>query len=152
MDRRDELLRREAEGWDALTNALRELDPDRLRADPNAEGWSISDLLWHVGAWCEEAARVLGEIEAGTWPGEEPALDAGRVDRFNEEQLRRSRGMDVARAERACREGRRRMLEAFGVVGEPTPEAEEWFVESGPAHYAEHLVDLRRWAEAPPES
>jgi hypothetical protein len=32
-----------------------------------------------------------------------------------------------------------------------TPEAEEWFVESGPAHYAEHLGHLERWAETPPE-
>jgi hypothetical protein len=26
-----------------------------------------------------------------------------------------------------------------------TPEAEEWFRESGPEHYQEHLDDLRAW-------
>lgn len=130
---------------------LRELGPEGLeRARPNADGWSVTDVLWHVGAWCEEAARVLAAIEAGTWPGEDPAHGAGWVDRFNEAQLRISRGMEVGHAERALREGRRRFLQAFGSLTTLTPDAEEWFEESGASHYAEHLPDLRRWVETPP--
>jgi hypothetical protein len=44
------------------------------------------------------------------------------------------------------------MLEAFASLSALTPDAEEWFVESGPAHYAEHVRDLRRWGEPPPEA
>jgi hypothetical protein len=40
---------------------------------------------------------------------------------------------------------RTRMLEAFGALDEITPDADEWFEESGPSHYAAHLPDLERW-------
>jgi hypothetical protein len=37
------------------------------------------------------------------------------------------------------------MLEAFGALDEITPDADEWFEESGPSHYAEHMPDLGQW-------
>jgi hypothetical protein len=39
------------------------------------------------------------------------------------------------------------MLTVFNELSEITPIAEEWFVESGPEHYAEHLPRLREWAD-----
>jgi hypothetical protein len=38
------------------------------------------------------------------------------------------------------------MLERFGVLDEITADADEWFEESGPLHYAEHLRELRAWS------
>jgi hypothetical protein len=32
-------------------------------------------------------------------------------------------------------------------LGEVRPDADEWFEESGPAHYDEHLPDLHPWVE-----
>jgi hypothetical protein len=39
------------------------------------------------------------------------------------------------------------MLEEFNLLPELTPVAEEWFRESGPEHYQEHLPRLREWAK-----
>ncbi len=38
-----------------------------------------------------------------------------------------------------------RMCEELGEMPELTPEAVEWFEESGPLHYAQHIKDLRGW-------
>jgi hypothetical protein len=35
------------------------------------------------------------------------------------------------------------MFQEWGALGEVTSSAEEWFVESGPAHVAEHHPELR---------
>jgi hypothetical protein len=32
-------------------------------------------------------------------------------------------------------------------IAEMTPEAEDWFAESGPGHYEEHVPRLREWAQ-----
>ena len=37
------------------------------------------------------------------------------------------------------------MLREWSLLPEITPKAEEWFVESGPEHYAEHSERLREW-------
>jgi len=44
-------------------------------------------------------------------------------------------------------EARRRMVEAFGALDVVTPEAVEWFEESGALHYAKHVDDLRAFLE-----
>jgi hypothetical protein len=43
---------------------------------------------------------------------------------------------------------RRRMIEAIGTLDEITPEAVEWFEESGALHYAKHAEALRSFLEA----
>ena len=42
---------------------------------------------------------------------------------------------------------RTKALDALWRLPEVTPEAEEWFRESGPLHYGEHAPDLRRFVE-----
>jgi hypothetical protein len=122
------------------------LTPSQLqRPGLTADGWSVKDLLWHVAVWCEDTARVLAEMRAGTWDGRDPSLESGWTDRMNRKAFERSRTMDLEDVRSAWLEGRRRMLEAFGALGEVTAQAEEWFDESGPSHYAEHLPDLEAW-------
>ena len=53
--------------------------------------------------------------------------------------------LSVVRAE--LWSARTRMLSEFNAPPEVTPLAEEWFMESGPKHYEEHLPRLREWAE-----
>jgi hypothetical protein len=122
------------------------LTPDQLERPGVAdEGRSIKDLLWHLAFWCDEAARVLGEMRAGTWSGEDPSLEPGWTDRTNREGLERSRMLDPAAVRIEWRESHRRMLEALGSLSNISPEAEEWFDESGPMHHAEHEPGLREW-------
>ena len=86
MGRREDLLRQEAEGWariDALVEGLAPEDVDRPGLTD--EGWSVKDMMWHVAAWSDDTARVLRDMEAGTWDGEDPSAAPGYTDRVNRE-------------------------------------------------------------------
>ena len=146
MGRREDLLRREAEGRDRIAGLLDGLSIEQLeRPGLTPEGWSIRDLLWHLASWSEDTARVLREMAAGTWDGSDPSLEPGWTDRTNDEQFARSRTMGIGEARAAWIEGRRAALEAFGALEDVTPQADEWFDESGPTHYAGHLPGLGGW-------
>jgi hypothetical protein len=54
--------------------------------------------------------------------------------------------VDEVRAE--LHRARGAMLERFGALAVLTADADEWFEESGPAHYAEHAPELRAWVRA----
>lgn len=147
--RREELLRAEAEGWERLNGLLDRLPEDRfVEPTVNQGAWAPRDVAWHVAYWCKDTARVLEEIQRGVFdPAAEPQ-DAALVDAINERELERSRMIDpeVVRAE--MRSARSLMLERFGALASLTSEAAEWFEESGPLHYAEHLPELEDWSRA----
>ena len=147
MARREELLRSEAEGWEAFVALLDAVPPDRLgRPGLNAEGWAVRDLMWHVAFWCADAARALHEIAEGRFDRvSEPYADT-EVNRINDRELERSRSMPVDEVRAELHLARAAMLERFGALTELTTDADEWFEESGPLHYAEHLRELRSWA------
>jgi hypothetical protein len=149
MARREELLRAEAEGWEAFV-ALADAVPSDLVDLPglNAEGWAVRDVMWHVAFWCADAARALGEIAEGRFDRvREPYADA-EVNRLNDRELERSRGMRVDEVRAELHRRRAAMLERFGALADITADADEWFEESGPAHYAEHAPELEAWVRA----
>jgi hypothetical protein len=117
MGRREELLRVEAERWAAFEAALDAVPADQLDAPGlNAEGWAVRDMMWH------------------------------QVNGMNDREFERSRSMRPDEVRADLHRARSTMLERFGVLDEITADADEWFEESGPLHYAEHLRELRAWA------
>src|SRR5262245_50415393 len=149
MGRREELLRDEAEGWAAFEAALGAVPADRLeRPGVNAEGWAVRDMMWHVGFWCSEAARALTDIAEGRPELASASYGAEEVDRMNDREFERSRATPVGDVRAELHRRRSAMLERFGALGEITADADEWFEESGPLHYAEHLRQLQAWARA----
>jgi len=149
MARREELLRSEAEGWEAFVTLADAVTPDLVELRGlNAEGWAVRDVMWHVAFWCADAARALGAIAEGRFDHvREPYADA-EVDRLNDRELERSRGMQVDEIRAELHRARAAMLERFGALAELTADADEWFEESGPAHYAEHAPQLEAWVRA----
>jgi hypothetical protein len=149
MDRREELLGREEEGWRELTDLIDAVPAERLDgAGLNPEGWSVKDLMWHVARWAGTCADVLDRIRTGASDGGPLEEDADAVNRRWFEESRR---LDLATVRAAWLGSRARMRERFCALDPLTPEAEEWFDESGPLHYAAHLPELRRWvAQADP--
>ena len=148
MGRREDLLRQEAEGWQRIDGLVGDLTPEQIeRPGYTDEGWSVKDMMWHVAAWSQDTARVLRDMQSGTWDGEDPSEAPGYTDRVNREWFARSHTMEVEAVRSAWYAVRGRLLEAFGALGEVTPDANEWFEESGPAHYGEHLPDLHAWVE-----
>jgi hypothetical protein len=149
MARREELLRREALAWARLERATADLTADEVeRPGYTPDGWAIRDLWWHLAAWCDDTTRVLREMRDGTWDGSDPSTQPGWTDRVNAEWFERSRAMSASEVLDALARARRAHLEAFGVLDEVTPDAEEWFEETGPLHLETHLTDLEPWAEA----
>ena len=151
MGRREELLRAEAEGWEELIAILDATAPELLeRPGVNAEGWAVRDVMWHLAFWCSDAARALHEIAEGRFDRvREPYGDA-EVDRLNDRELERSRRMGVDEVRAELHLARAAMLERFGALEVLTADADEWFAESGPLHYAEHLPELEAWIHAHP--
>ena len=149
MARREELLRAEAEGWEAFVALADSVPPDLVDLPGlNAEGWAVRDVMWHVAFWCADAARALGEIAEGRFDRvREPYADA-EVNRLNDRELERSRGMRVDEVRSELHRARAAMLERFGALPRITADADEWFEESGPAHYAEHAPELEAWVRA----
>jgi hypothetical protein len=137
------LLAEEERGWLELTELFGDVPPDRFdEPSVTPEGWSPKDVMYHVAAWTEEAATVLGRIAAGTHR-------KGDIDTQakNDEWFDVGRGLeeDVVRIRFA--KGRTAMRQGFSQLEGVDAEAWEWFDESGPRHYAEHATDLRSFLE-----
>lgn len=138
------VLDEEEHGWTELTEVFGAIAPGRFEEPTlTREGWSPKDVMYHVAAWAEEAATVLGRMAAGTH--RERPLD---VDRLNDEWFEVSRGMDPDVVRLRFAKARLAMREAFMRLDEVDSAALEWFGESGPRHYQEHLGALRAFSEA----
>jgi hypothetical protein len=141
MATKRELLSAEDAGWNQFIHLMEALSDEQMEMPGYiVEGWSAKDLLAHVGSWQAETVQVLEQIRLGTYTPF--SVD---VDSLNEQfyQANRDLPLSIVRAESWS--ARTRMLEEWNELPEVTPKAEEWFVESGPAHYAEHMDRLREW-------
>jgi hypothetical protein len=137
------VLDEEDKGWDELTEAFGRIPPDRFEEPTlTPEGWSPKDTMYHVAAWAEEAATVLGRIAAGTH--REGPVD---VEAKNQEWVGVSRSMDPDVVRLRFAKARISMCEAFLRLDAVDAVALEWFQESGARHYGEHLPDLRAFAD-----
>jgi hypothetical protein len=149
MGRREELLRAEAEGWEELNELISRADPETLeRAGLNAEGWAVRDLMWHVAYWCADTAQAFGRMRDGIFDASAEPDGPAEIDPINDAQLERSRAMALDEVRGDWFRARAAMLERFGELAELTPEADQWFDETGPLHYAKHLPDIRTWLGA----
>ncbi|HJY32005.1 MAG TPA: maleylpyruvate isomerase N-terminal domain-containing protein [Actinomycetota bacterium] len=149
MARREELLRAEAEGWDGFVALAGAMPPGLVELPGlNAEDWAVRDLMWHVAFWCEDAAHALGAIAEGRLDRVREPYGDGEMNRLNDRELERSRGMRVDEVRTELHRARAAMLERFGALAVLTADADEWFEESGPAHYAEHAAELEAWVRA----
>jgi hypothetical protein len=141
-DRKRELARLEDEGWEELWTVLARLTPDEMRAPGLTDEWSVKDLLAHLGSWMAETVVVLEQIRAGTWTGFGTSTDEANAEFY---ETWKDEDLSTVRAELSS--SRIRMLQEWDAMPEIDADAEEWFVESGHAHYAEHLKDLRAFAD-----
>jgi len=137
-DRKRELIEEEDARWSELCAAVAGVSQDRMLEPGLTDEWTGKDLLAHLGCWMAEAANVLECIRLGTW--EPRGVDVDEMNAGFYEAMKDQSYRDVwAEMESA----RTRMFQEWGALPEITHEAEEWFVESGPAHIEEHLPQLR---------
>jgi len=143
MATKRELCGDEDAGWAELMGALESLTGAQLE-EPGyyAEGWSGKDLMGHICSWQAEAVQILEQIRYGTFA--DSPMD---VDAMNREFYESNRDLPLAMVRAELWSARTRMLQEWNALVEVTREAEEWFRESGSAHYREHLPRLKEWTE-----
>ena len=141
MDRKDELLRLEHERWQMFVTLIDRVPPDRMEEPTlNDDGWSVKDLLWHIGCWDSEAARELERVRRGTYTDDDYDTDEKNA-RFLEE----GRRTDLAGVRTEWLAARKRALQEMAQLPEVTQPVEEWFSETAYKHIDDHLPELRRF-------
>jgi Mycothiol maleylpyruvate isomerase N-terminal domain len=137
------LSRQEAATWNAFVAELDRIPPDRTEAPGTGPaGWTVKDVLFHLAAWCDEAAGQLSAVREGRYIERDIDTDAR-----NEEYLRAGRAIDARIVRMRLERARARMVAEWSAFSEPPAPAMEWFAESGDEHYREHLGELRSFAD-----
>jgi hypothetical protein len=136
-----ELLDAEDRGWAELHGLIDSLSPEQAELPGYfPEGWSVKDLLAHIGSWLAEAGVILERIRVGTYRPEE--ID---IETMNERFLEALRDVPFRTIQAQASAARNRMLQEWRALPELTPEAAFWIGKSGAEHYDEHLARLREW-------
>jgi hypothetical protein len=151
-DERVALFADEARRWAELHSLVDPMTDAQIeRPGYYVEGWSVKDMIAHLGSWLAAAGAVLDRIRFDTYRPDEIDVDA-----MNQTFLDAMRHVPLADVRAQATASRTRMLSAWRALPEPSPEADRWIAKAGPSHYAEHLPRLREWAAelgvpAPPE-
>ncbi len=128
-------------GWDQLHTLTDSLTPDEAEQPGYfPEGWSVKDMLGHVGTWLAQAGVILERISVGTYRPEEIDVDA-----LNRQFLEAMRDVPFRTVRIQASAARTRMRHAWRMLPEQTQEAAFWIWKSGSDHYDEHLPRLREW-------
>ena len=143
-DDREDLLRREAEAWDALLAAAGSV-PEDLRTVPGVvPGWSVCDLVFHSGKWSELAGTHLEEMAAGTFVGDEQPEEVWQA--MNAAWAEESRSLTWEQAVASAEAGRMKARTALEALSEVDDTARSWFVDETFDHYPEHTEEIARFA------
>jgi uncharacterized damage-inducible protein DinB len=142
MSEHDRLAAEEAMGWEQIVDALDRIPLSETRS-PGAGGeWTTNDVVFHLAAWSDESAAQLAAVREGRYRSTDIDTDAR-----NEEYLRAGRAIDGHAVRVRLERTRARALAEWAAVTELSAPAVEWFGESGPEHYVEHLDALRAFAD-----
>jgi hypothetical protein len=148
MSEHERLAAEEAEGWGRLVTALDQIPPSETgTAGAGGVEWTTSDVVFHLAAWSDESAAQLAAVREGRYHPTDTD-----TDERNAEYLRAGRAIDGHAARVRLERARARALAEWAAVTELSAPAVEWFGESGPEHYAEHLDELRAFADRVGES
>jgi hypothetical protein len=142
-DRRSELLRQEDEGWARVRALIDPLTPDQRTRPGVTPTWSVKDLMAHLASWWAEANAELERMRFGTY-----RLERRDIDEVNQRFYEANRDVDLETVTAELYAARNKALDALWKLPELTPHAEEWFAESGPLHYGEHIPDLERFVKS----
>lgn len=146
--KKTELRERVRESHKKLTTALEDLTEEQaIRKGLNPQ-WSIKDALAHIAAWEIEGARIVNEIQNGTWKPQK--IDNEMIDGFNAQAVesRQEHSMPQVREEfDAAHSDMERIIESFPEeVDESTPTYK--YVENVTfKHFASHAAQIRKFRD-----
>jgi hypothetical protein len=135
------LLAAEEAGWAEIHHLVDSLPPVQAEAPGYfPEGWSVKDLIGHLGSWLAEAGIALERIQVGTY-----RLGELDIDAKNDEFLDALRTLTLRESHAMAEAARARMLRTLGSLPSVSEDASWWIHKAGPAHYDDHLPRLREW-------
>ena len=137
MDR-EEMLGREDEAWRRFEETVRAVPADRRDVEGVVPGWTVHDLVWHVGYWAGYAADVIERDRAG-----ETDLEPADSEVEEAEILATGRSMSWDEVVRRARQDRDRVRAAFSSSSDPGDTAVGWFQDDTFDHYDEHAAEIR---------
>lgn len=134
----------EERGWAAFMDLLERVPANQVSTPGYyREGWSVKDVVAHVGTWLAEAGVAIERIRNGTYAAAEIDIDV-----LNAQFLAAMRDVpfDIVRLQAwSARTMLRRQY--FSLPIDPPAEATWWVRKSGPEHYDQHLPRLREWVD-----
>lgn len=140
------------EAREAFLAEVARLSATQLNAQRLVGEWGIRELVAHLGYWAGHATEAIHgmEEEGAGLPSVEPS-----VDDINETVARVARATDLATVQRRESASVDALLERIrgldpALLAETLPDGdtlEHALREDGPAHYLEHLDELRRVRE-----
>jgi hypothetical protein len=134
--------RAEVLGWHEIHSLVDGLTPEeRLKPGYYPEGWTVRDLMAHLGAWLAEGGIQLEQIGAGTY--QEGELD---VEAANQRFFEATRGVPFDIVYVQAWASRWRMLGVWRDLTDTSYAAARWLSKVGPQHYDDHLPGLREWS------
>lgn len=136
---RGEILAAEEAAWHELHDVCAKLTDDQWgRAGING-GWTVKDLLAHIGCWAAEAARRLECIRAGA-PSKGPDVEA-----FNAASFEACRDLTVHEVIAMASAAHHRLQEEIDLIAPVALSGKvvDMIHECADRHYREHLAQLR---------
>jgi hypothetical protein len=144
MADRGELLRREAEAWKTLLDAVDRVDEDLLTVPGVVPDWSVTDLVFHCGKYAELTGGRLEAMVEGTFVDEEQPEAEWQA--MNEGWAAESKTLTWEQAIAISEAGRMKARTALEALPEVDDEAATWFRDETFEHYAEHAEEIARFA------
>ena len=143
-------------GRNRWETTVAQLSPEQMTAPALFDGWSVKDLIAHIGAWERTAASVFAALLRGQQPGFE--LDQNfSVDELNAHFFAEYHTQsldDVLAGEQAAYRSFLDLVEGASeadlfdasrfawMQGDPFV---DWVAANTYEHYDEHLADLAAW-------
>lgn len=159
---RTELLNQIYAGRTRLEAALQGVDPSRMTEPALPGGWSVKDLLAHIGWWEQRMLEIYRESLVGQEPVRPQTADA--VDQLNAQIALEFRNRDLDNVREYERQAFRDVL----AMVETAPEADLfdtdrfpwlkgrgfviWVSGNTDEHYDEHIQDLLTLAASEKEA
>ena len=132
-------LKLEADSWAEFEGLLGHIARDRWEEPGVLDGWTLKEMLWHVGGWLRKCASNLEAFAAGR---EEQDSEL-TVDETNERLAAEARSMDSDAVWVAVVEARELVRKRFQELPDVDERAIQELADETYEHYPEHLPDLR---------
>jgi hypothetical protein len=154
---KEELLRRVHTGRQELESTLARINESRMSAKELHDGWSVKDMLAHLGWWEHRIARIFDALIQGRDP--DPRADDEELDDLNTRVYNEWRDRSLEEVRSYEREGYEKVVslveraaheDLFDPHRFSWTEGEPffgWIVGNTFGHYEEHLGFIREWLE-----